>query len=611
MKILALLNSKDTFWSPKSLNQYINKHLRSPKEAGSLREIPGYLDQSDRVIPFLVNRDLWEEVGLPEGWDTPDDDLLTNLALGRNASGDQLTRTTLRKMPREFILPLPCEVSEALQPYPLVGMAVTTAVTNVFLEKMESIAVCLGTREYRTWHKAKTLSMVFIHGTNQAFEAHLQSHVLPFGPAKMEDGRWRAFENWACLRNLHLEGGIRDALSTGMVKELARFGFEADLAPGKAAKDRPNGCTVVCPDGRTIHAGTVSRIQGAGILANQALKAILGVQPLTDRELTLVLRNSGECLQSIPHWKPTEYQVYKLAMLGFLDSDCRIKSNLEPIFQHLDDRMAMAQASLSDMDSPNRGRARDMIRNSRELLHFRVTKLDAEVGSGELNWNKKRDEMLRLVASLPAGLSQQGLPKETVDLLLHLNRGGFLEATGFKNHKTYLLSSKGRKKLVETYRDESEIEQALNCLRDRLLSDSASPELSLGRMDMVGLMVHGNELVFVKHGRAVECSSLLESLGVDSTTEISPDYHWWRRLWDERHALPPVLAESLISPEEIERRWPWLHCHTNEVPKQNSRKKELKPGDELRIAPNPEPRLHQQMDHRPHQSLDQDRARSI
>lgn len=611
MNPLAFVNTVDTFKSPEALVQYVNEHLRAPTEAGAFKDLPGYLDQRGRVIPILANRDLWEEIGLPVGSTNPPDEVLVNLCLGRDAFGRLLTRTQLRRMPREFLIPLPCELSEALKDHPLVAMAVIVSVTKRFLGRMESLAVCDKSGGTRNWGEASTLSMFFIHGTNQALESHLQSHIFTFGPARLESGRWMTYENLACLRALHVEGGIREDLGKAMVEEAAKFDFEVILVPGKASRNQPNGCTVHCPDGRIIRAGSVARVQGAGVLANRAMKAVLGVQPLTARELDVVLGNIGESVQSIPRWRPTAYQVYKLTMLGILDSSGCIKRDLTPLLQHLDDGLAVAQASLADVISPNRGRAQTMIRNTRELLKYRVPGIDAEVGLATLRWNSKRDEILRLVASLPSGLSQQGLAKETVDCLLYLNRGGFLEVSGFRNHSIYSLSSKGKKQLDEMYCDESDIEQAVNCLWERLLSDHATPDVNLGRLEMAGLRIYGNQLVFVKQGRAVACSPLIEALNVISTTEISPDYDWWRRLWDERHTLPRALAEALITPEDLARRWPWLGGHKYDVLAGEQKKEALQAKEEVVTAPIPERRLSPLMTKQPHMQMEPGRARSI
>ncbi|MCE1204322.1 MAG: hypothetical protein LWW79_06915 [Holophagaceae bacterium] len=613
----AFVNTVDTFKSPASLVQYVNEHLRAPTEAGAFKDLPGYLDQWGRVIPILANRELWEEIGLPVGCTIPPDEVLVSLCLGRDASGRLLTRMQLRRMPREFLIPLPCELSEALKDHPLVGMAVAVAVTKTFLGRMESIAVLDRKGGTENWRKATTLSMFFIHGTNQASESHIQSHIFTFGPARLESGRWLTYENWACLRELHVDGGIREDLGKTMVKEAAKFGYEVILVPGKASRNQTNGCTVICPDGRIIHAGSVARVQSAGILASRAIKAMLGVQTLTSRELDVVLGNPGEPLLSIPNWRPNAYQIYKLTMLGILDSSGRIKMDLMPLLQQLDDGLAVAQASLADMNSANCHRAQAMIRNTRELLQFRVPEINPEPGMAALGWHRMRDGMLRLVASQPGGLSQEGWAKETVDCLLYLQRGGFLEVSGYKNRSIYSLSSKGKKQLVDVYCIESDIEKALACLRERLLGDQGIPEVNLGRLEMAGLRVHENQLVFVKYGRAVDGSPLLKSLGIDTKTETLLDYDWWRRLWDERHALPKALADSLMRPDEIAKRWPWLGRQKIGLPANKQNGGATKPKDEVVIDTVPEPRKPHRSIGNPHFQVEPhfgprpDRARSI
>ncbi|MBP7618572.1 MAG: hypothetical protein KA743_08660, partial [Geothrix sp.] len=186
-----------------------------------------------------------------------------------------------------------------------------------------------------------------------------------------------------------------------------------------------------------------------------------------------------------------------------------------------------------------------------------------------------------------------------------------LEVSGYRNHSIYSLSSKGKKQLVEVYCIESDIEQALTCLRERLLRDQGTPGVNRGRLESAGLRVHGNQLVFVKHGRAVESSPLLKSLGIDSTTETSPDYDWWRRLWDERHSLPQALAEGLITPDEIARRWPWLGRHKDELPAGKRNEEVMKPEEGVISAPTPEPRLALQRTREPHSGMEPGRARSI
>lgn len=353
---------------------YLKTHLMDRTEAGALLSLHAYLDSESHVVPIVLNRDLWEEFGL-----SPDDiqlpgKLVFNACQGMDIFGAQIAGIAMYSAPKEFILTLHCETSEAFEPYPEVAWHTLHAMALEAISEMESRAtrarIACGEKE---WRHARMLAVLFIHGRNDENEPHFHGHLLVFPIVKEPNLGWRVYDDGESFLSLNSVGGLREKSGEAGRREAAKHGFKISYKVGLASLIEPNGSTVVCPDGQVIEAGTVFRKRSATILAHRRLKEFLCVPALTKREAILVIGNPGFSAWDLPGVSRPAKLEHKLKGLGLLDEDDKILSgqHLVGAIKRVDESMAMAQASLVGMSPVSKVQSkalRDALESKRKDL---------------------------------------------------------------------------------------------------------------------------------------------------------------------------------------------------------------------------------------------------
>lgn len=276
MDLLIRYNDGPGMGSPAGVVVYFGGHLQETKEAGGLEVCTGYLSRDGQVRPEVHNPDLWREVG----WDAskqelPPPELLRQLSMGYDLHGNKLTQGRgLFRQPKEALITLPAEVSQALKDHPEVARDILREVVAAHLLEVEREAVRVrvgnGNRE---WHAARTLSLAYFHAENRGGEVHFHAHTMTFAPAKAADG-WRSWDNGQNVARLSKPGGGREKATDAMLAAATKHGLEVDLRRGKAslAPGMAQGATVRGLDGQVIEAGSLDRARRVEILAAQELK---------------------------------------------------------------------------------------------------------------------------------------------------------------------------------------------------------------------------------------------------------------------------------------------------------------------------------------------------
>lgn len=555
---LAKVCTKDRPKTSRAVIQYHKVHLQSAREGGAFLDLDGYLNHEGRVVPVIANRRLWEMVGLQSGEIIPPGGLLFKLCQGRSAEGNQLVNTRVFRGYRETILTMPCELSVALKDHPHIAASILRQMFLAYLEYLESIAVCLRSGGIRAWGRATTLSLAYLHALSDEGEHHFHAHVLTFGPALLPSGDFQTYENCACVRMFHRPGGVRELMAEVMKNGAAHHGYKVTFLTGKASSTRPNGATVRCPDGGVIGVSTVYRVKGAEILFGRAIKAQLGVPPPTVKELELLLSNRGQNIHSLHGHKLKSSQIYKFAMLGFTDSQFRIKEDLRGALQHLETALAVAQASLEDLRHAECDAAAILIQNRREHLHGVFCTRQTPIFVAKVKWLEKFEGTLEAVSSQVHGLSAEVLHQEILEMLFLLERAGYLESSGKGRKALFHLSPLGDWRCRLAQRERALAETSFKALAKLILEPPAAPEVILGRLHMAGVQVRNDRMLFSQSGRWVGCGDLLKSIGHHPALASVPDRAWWQWMHEQREHLPIMLRNSLLDLNEVGRRWSWL-----------------------------------------------------
>lgn len=323
---------------------YVEGHLRNTKE----RPGPSH---KDGFKPYMPNPDLWRQVGYDGDSKGPSKDLLTNLMAGCDASGEKLTASRKDcRPPKELIVATHAEVSHGLH---LLGPRsmdfVLKKLTAATVQEVEQRAVRVMSQGESQWEAARCLFLTYPHHTNRIQDPHAHDHLLIYPPALCQDGKWRVFDNGACLRALSVD--IRPVLTEVMISACADLGVKVTLNRALAGEEGrfPSGAEVVLPSGLIIPAGSLTRPRSAEIRADRELKANLGILPLTSRQLAWVLDSPGARPEDMPRPGDRAQFCRKVAELGL--SDPTTGRLLEPVLLHqalhaVTRKMATAQVQL-------------------------------------------------------------------------------------------------------------------------------------------------------------------------------------------------------------------------------------------------------------------------
>lgn len=539
--------------SPSGVRDYVVNHLQSPKESGCLAQLPGYRYPEGDVRPHYLNWPLWVEVG--QGVGQIDENLIFNLCMGMDLDGRQLTQTDLFRAPVEALLTLPSEVSQALIGNPSLANQALYAVSSAYLQEMEPVAIsarCGGRKS--TILPAKTLTMAYFHGLSEAGEPHLHAHVLTFTPALDEFGAWHAYANRLFMQRLHAAGGAREKARKALVALLAKQGYVVEIVPGKSDPDHPPGAMVTCPSGAVIYPGLIPRLQGARMLARKAVLFELRVPCLTSKEVPLLLNQVGKFPTAAAGGQRQARFVSKLNTLHLLDEDGRIKQDLLPALAAVDSTMARVEASLRDLPLQESERASWSVREHREALLEHVPEARADDWVARKTWTKRYDELLELAAS--ESYEWAALPITTQNAMHLLAKAGVLKKHYDKSWPTYRLTAKGEARRLLGRQEAAEIKAAVPELFVRTSIGQATPGMILGRLHCAGVHVAGHQLEFRSLGRVTDAEEQIRVSGITESTLTTPDFLWWKRYWDGRSVLPPILARVVQRPEELPSTMP-------------------------------------------------------
>ena len=453
MDVMVRLNAI----APKSgagVAAYVGVHLQVSSELGSLAQVPGYLSRRGEVKPFVSHPDLWKAVGWDPGLqELPPAKLITALTQGFDLTGNRLQAgRVLYRAPKEAVITLPSELSEALSHLPPeTGLTLLQKAVDAYLQDLEAQAVRIQVARQRTFCPAKTLSLAYIHQENRDGEAHWHAHVLTFPPALGEDGTWRTFENARQVARLSVPGGGRTQITSALLQEADHQGIHLELVRGLARERprQPQGATVTLPDGRCFGAGTVFRRRRTEILAAQELRRELGAPPLTPRELERLRKETGKLPKDLTRVRRRDLLAHKLQTLGLLDRDGRILSSeaFARALQTVEQTMARAEVQLEAsqaLPGPQLPAAQAVARQRRDLARELAVDPAPSRAAARLRWTQDYARVLRQVAEAPPeGLATQGLDKPTCNLLSKLKTAGLLRMEKVHGRARYTPTPEG------------------------------------------------------------------------------------------------------------------------------------------------------------------------
>lgn len=437
---------------------YIRTHLMDPSEAGALLSLSGYLDNENHVVPVFLDRNPWEELGLSPGDVQIPPQLVFHSCQGMDLHGAQVAQIAMYSAPKEFILTVHCETSEALERYPEVAWHTLHAMAMEALAELESratrVRIVCGERE---WRRAKMLAVLYIHGRNSENEPHFHGHLLIFPIVQEPDLGWRVYQDGESFLRLNTVDGLRSKVGAAARREVARHGFQLTYAEGLASFVQPNGATVVCPDGQRIEAGSVIRKRTAMILAHRHLKQFLGVPALTKNEVRLVQEYSGQPFPNLPRTAHHSKFLIKLRGLELLDEDDHLLSDqkLALVVRSIDESMARAQASvmgISRGSKPQRNVLSEAIESKRmDLVRgFPELSLQGSTKSAKIKWTAAFTRTLEQVAaSGTEGLSLEQVGQEDSDTFLILLRTHLLTLKASEGRRAFLITEYGERRLSE------------------------------------------------------------------------------------------------------------------------------------------------------------------
>lgn len=463
---------------------YVGSHLQASSEVGGLASAPGYLSKDGQVLPIALNPELWRQVGWnPDSTPLPPAALLKALTQGQDMGGNPLTRVGQAKgseppfrAPRELVVTIPAEVSEALlNQGSETSLRVMRQILGEALHQIESQAIRVrkgaGTR---IWAPAKTLSLAYVHAENRLGETHLHLHIYTFGPALDRVGIWRTRDNQAHL--LALQGkapfapvkevtspvpetrnqpptpgrlGLSKALQEACRKEGLRVDMDLRFA-WQAEPKTAHGATVNLPNGTQIKAGSLHRQRRAEILAAQELRAIMGAPGLTAREIEKLRKHTGKLPKDILNIKRRDLFWEKANALGLLDPKGGVlpEAQLQDRLREVEARMAEAQVRLeaaAALPSPYPA-AVHLLAGAREHLASTVPGISPQASTQQarIRWTQDYEATLRKVVEAGTeGLTTQGLDKPTRNLLSKLKAAGLLQMEKTNGRAIYNLTPVG------------------------------------------------------------------------------------------------------------------------------------------------------------------------
>lgn len=549
--------------SAQGVVNYVGTHLQSPQEAGSLGMVRGYLTKEGKVEP-LVHSATWQLVGW-DGVGLPPARLIRNLCKGRDLRGHQLTRArNLFRAPKELLITLPSELSEAMKDDPVAAYETTCRAIEVAVESVTESAVRKRSgkspKDPSDWAPAQILFLAYPHAMNRAEEAELHGHIYIFPPALAEDGQWRTFENYGHIALLSKSGGGRQRVTEAVIAEAARWGYKVEIVPGKAAGAGAQGARVTCPDGRIIERGSVLRTRRPEILAAQEMVRECGAPPLTRQQVELVRRETGRFPAELKGIKRQDLLKKKLRALGFLDPDGRVlpSAKLIAAYQAMETGMATAQVSLTDLpEMPHAQAAAEIIKSRRKTLAVQVPELTLNTNQARIRWTATYDRVLELVAAAPEGLTTDGLDKPTRDNLSKLKRAGVLLGEKVDKRMVYTLGPAGVARLARGRAEQVEAEALVTDIAGQAIQGAHSPGQIRGRLEMLGILANPalERFELGAIGRVVEAPTLMTRTGIRPETKPIPDIPWWERWWRQSQRLPELLRRAILHPAEVMQRW--------------------------------------------------------
>ena len=550
--------------TPQGLVDYLGVHLQASREIGDFKTVDGYLNKEGEVLPLVQNRELWRGVGW-SGEGLPPENLIKNLVMGFDLAGNKLNASrALFKPPKELLLTLWCELSEALRHRPDVAHAILcqglAANTRCLEEEATRQRSGKGRKVEADWARAQVLELDYLHAENRGKEAAYHAHALIFPACLSKAGTWRAFNNLAHISKLSKPGGARDQVTSAMISEAARWGYKVEVARGKSTGAGSQGARVTCPDGHVIERGSIKRNRRAIILACQEMVRELGAPPLTPKQVELVRRETGRFPAEMSGVKLREALEKKLRILGFLDREGRIQEAavVMAALARMEVGMAVAQVSLQDLpDLPSAGDGAEIIKERRKALVQAVPELSPNTDQARIRWTAAYDEALELVAAHPEGLGTDNLNKHMRDNLSKLKRAGVLAGEKIAGRMLYRLGPNGTERLHSGRREQSEVEAAVTTMVQSAMEDYPSPDLVRGRLEMVGITTNPRQDRFEVGavGRVLQAPELIEKTGIGVETPVTPDLPWWERWLDQLRQLPQVLKKAIMAPAEVLQRW--------------------------------------------------------
>ncbi len=437
--------------------RYFKKHLMDPEEAGSLVRIPGYLDEQEQVVPIIVNRRLWELVGLEPGAAQIPEDLLFHLPMGMDGFRNQVCGIHMFTRPKEHIITLHGESSESMKDDPEVGLATIRQGVLTFVDELEATAVKISSNErINEYHRALTLTLAFIHALNRMGEPHLHAHVITFPMVFHPEVGWRCLSDQVLRKWLNSPDGARAKVGKAYPEQALKYGYIITFHEGLASPLLPHGATVRCPDGRLIEAGSVVRLRQAHLAAVRELKNHFSVNPLTQRELKLVHQHPGFHPRTVPRVKDPDGFVHKLSRLGLLNNEGRILDidMVHSVIRRIEHEMAMIQVRLKRLASLSTKQCMAVaaaIESQRKNMaaEFLTINLQSSIKAATLLWtNKYLRVMEKLVAAGPGGLGLDGLNEEEGEFLHTLHRARQVHLDIYDGIKCFEITQFGKVRLA-------------------------------------------------------------------------------------------------------------------------------------------------------------------
>ena len=534
--------------------KYVDNHLMKTKEVGCFAQLPRSLDSQGFPSPHLHNRPLWLHVGHDSGACHVGKRLIRNLCLGLNLSGDQLPQTVLLRPPVEWILTFPAELTLALVRDPQAMYTTLSRSTQAFCNLIDHTAVAVDVGGGKVeFFFAQTLTLAYFHAENEAGEPFPHAHVLTFPPALDQFGRWRTYTSRALTDALHEEGGGREVYTRSVILEVAKFHYVVERQLEELSPNQPHGVRVICPGGVVIEPGSVPRLRSAEVRAEYAMFQALGVAMLTQKELALVLTQSGEIPVAGAGGHRQVLFEAKLATLRLLDVTGRVRKDLISALAEIDVELATVQASLLDLPFQESQMASSVVRARREDLREQVPQIDTDDWAARLIWTARYDASL--AAAVEARQDWAQLPPWARGTMFLLERYRILSIRWDGDCPKFSLTEQGESRRMSGRQEEREIEASVPHLFAQVLVGDPSPAVILGRLRSAGVRVRGTLLEFRRISRVTEAGEELYKAGIADSTKAVLDAEWWQGYWRRRSELPPVLGRVVLMPEEVPPEW--------------------------------------------------------